>query len=132
MSDNGHKGHHSSGHPSIDDDGIDIKKILAVGFGSLAVFAISAVVAYFILRHDTNEYLAKGTPPAPALIGKPEIGIIDTPEFDFDTRLEEWKKAKQQRLNTYGWVDRQKALIHIPIDKAIDQLVAESAAGSPP
>jgi len=123
---------HGPSHPSIDDDGIDVKKILAIGFGSLAVFALSAVVAYFMLRYDTNAYLAKGVPPPPALIGKDEIGIIDIPEFDKDSRLEEWKKAKQRRLDSYGWVDRQKALIHIPIDKAIDQVVAESAAGSPP
>jgi hypothetical protein len=121
---------HGPSHSSLDDDGIDIKKILLIGGGSLATFALSAVVAYFILRHDTNEYLAKGTPPPPALIGKEEIGIIDIPEFDHDVRLEEWKKAKQRRLNSYGWVDRQKSLIHIPIDKAIDQVVAESAAGN--
>lgn len=122
---------HGPSHPSIDDDGIDIKKILLIGGGSLATFALSAVVAYFILRHDTNEYQAKGAPPAPALIGKAEIGIIDTPEFDKDSRLEEWKKAKQRRLGSYGWVDRGKGLIHIPIDKAIDQVVAESATGTP-
>ena len=128
MSTNGH----GSSHPSIDDDGIDVKKILAVGFGSLAVFGLSAVIAYFILRADTNAYQAKGMPPAAALIGKPEIGIVDTTEFDGDNRLEEWKKVRQQRLNSYGWVDKQKGLIHIPIDKAIDQLVADSATGSPP
>jgi len=121
-----------SPHSSLDDDGIDIKKILLIGFGSLSTFALSAVVAYFILRHDTAEYEAKGTPPAPALIGKAEIGIVDQPEFDKDERLEEWKKAKQHKLNTPGWVDRGKGLVRIPIDKAIDQVVAESGNGSPP
>jgi hypothetical protein len=122
---------HGPSHASLDDDGIDIKKILLIGGASLATFALSAVVAYFILRHDTNEYVAKGLPPKPALIGQPEIGIIDTTEFDMDDRLEKWKAAKQRRLNGYGWVDRGKSLIHIPIDKAIDQVVADSAAGSP-
>jgi len=122
---------HGPPHSSLDDDGIDIKKILLIGGASLATFALSAVVAYFILRHDTSEYLLKGAPPAPALIGKDEIGIIDTTEFDGDNRLEQWKKAKQRRLDSYGWVDRGKGLIHIPIDKAIDQVVAESATGTP-
>jgi hypothetical protein len=121
---------HGPSHSSIDDDGIDIKKILLIGVGSLGTFALSAVVAYLMLRHDTNEYQAKGTPPRPALVGKAEIGIIDTAEFDKDPRLEDWKKDKQKRLQSYGWVDKQKSLIHIPIDKAIDQVVADSATGN--
>jgi hypothetical protein len=120
-----------SPHSALDDDGIDIKKILLIGFGSLGTFALSAVVAYFILRSDTNAYQAKGAPPPPALIGKDEIGIVDQPMFDGDHRLEHWKAARQRRLNSYGWVDRQKGLIHIPIDKAIDQVVAGAGTGTP-
>jgi hypothetical protein len=121
---------HGSEHPALEGDGIDIKKILAVGGGSLAIFALSCVVAYLILRHDSAEADAKGRPPVPALIGQDEIGIVDQPEFANDHRLEEWKAAKQHRLNSYGWVDKSKSLIHIPIDKAIDQVVSE--AGNQP
>jgi hypothetical protein len=124
----------TSGHgPSKQDlegDGVDMPKILMVGVGSLTLFALSAIVAYFMLRYNRNEYDAQGRPPAPTMIGKPEIGIVDQPEFSNDNRLEEWKRAKQFRLNSYGWVDRKKEIIHIPIDKAIDQVVSE--AGNQP
>jgi hypothetical protein len=121
---------HGPSHPEIEGDGIDIKTILLVGISSLAIFAVSCVVAYFMLRHDRQEYDAQGRPPEPAMIGKSEIGIVDQPAFDNDRRLEEWKAAKQHRLNGYGWVDRKKQIVHIPIDKAIDQLVSE--AGNQP
>jgi hypothetical protein len=121
---------HGPSHPDPDDDGIDIKKILLVGVGSLSLFAICCVAAYLMLRNGYNEYDAKGRPPEPAMIGKGEIGIVDQPLFEDDNRLEEWKAAKQHRLNGYGWVDRKKEIIHIPIDKAIDQLVSE--AGNQP
>jgi hypothetical protein len=121
---------HDPAHPGLEGDGIDIKKILFVGVGSLSIFALSCVVAYFILRHDRNDYDAKGRPATPALIGKAEIGIVDQPMFEDDARLDEWKRAKQFRLNSYGWVDRNKELIHIPIDKAIDELVSQ--AGNKP
>jgi hypothetical protein len=121
---------HGNSH-SLDDDGIDIKKILLVGAGSLAIFAFSAFVAYLILRHDVSAAEERGLPPAPAMIGKDEIGILDQPQFATDRRLEEWKAVRQHRLNHYGWVDRKKNLIHIPIDKAIDQVVAETAGQTP-
>jgi hypothetical protein len=122
---------HGSDNSALEGDGIDIKKIVLVGAASMAIFALSAVVAYIILRHDTAAFDERGRPPVPSKIGKDEIGIVDQPEFDGDRRLEEWKAVKQHRLNHYGWVDRKKNLIHIPIDQAIDQVVAESAAGSP-
>jgi hypothetical protein len=124
---------HGSSHPSsLDDDGIDIKKILMIGGLSLSIFAISAVIAYFMLRSHVTDYEAKGLPAVPAMVGKDEIGIVDQPVFSTDRRLEEWKAAKQHRLGSYGWVDRKKNLIHIPMDKAIDQVVTESAANGNP
>jgi hypothetical protein len=118
---------HGKSQSAIDGDGIDIKMILLVGVASLAIFALSAFIAYLILRHDVSAYEERGLPAAPAMLGKDEIGIVDQPEFATDNRLEVWKAAKQQRLNHYGWVDRKKNLAHIPIDKAIDQVVAETA-----
>ncbi len=45
---------------------------------------------------------------------------------------EDLKKLRAQEdsvLNTYGWVDRQKGIVRIPIDRAIDELVKR---GLPP
>jgi hypothetical protein len=36
------------------------------------------------------------------------------------------------RLKEYRWVDRQKGLAAIPIDRAMDLVVTELAAGKPP
>jgi hypothetical protein len=121
---------HGPAHPDLEGDGIDIKKILLVGVSSLSLFALSCLVAYLMLHHDRSAYDAAGRPAEPTMIGKGEIGIVDQPEFSSDNRLEVWKRAKQFRLNSYGWVDRKKEIIHIPIDKAIDRVVSE--AGNQP
>ena len=47
-------------------------------------------------------------------------------------QLEEWREAKRQRLSTYGWSDRRKNLIHIPIDRAMDEVVSQAAANPAP
>jgi hypothetical protein len=118
------------GAPPPDDDGVNIKQILTVGGVSLATFAISALIAYFIQRADIKQVEARGLPPVPSEIGKNEIGIVDQVEFSQDSRLEEWREAKRKRLEGYGWVDREKGLVHIPIEKAMDQVVSQ-AAGTP-
>jgi hypothetical protein len=113
-----------------DDDGINIKKIIVVGALSLAIFAISAIIAHVIMRSDVAKLEAAGKPPIPTSIGRDEIGIVDQVEFDSDRRLAEWRAAKQKRLTTYGWSDRTKQIIHIPIDKAMDEVVAQAAGGT--
>jgi hypothetical protein len=113
-----------------DDDGVDISKILAVGGIALATFVLSAFIAYLIMRSDIKQVEARGLPPAPSEIGKDEIGIVDQVEFSQDGRLEEWRAAKRKRLDGYGWVDRDKGLVHIPVEKAMDQVVSQTA-GAP-
>jgi hypothetical protein len=113
------------------EDGVNIKMIVAVGVIALAAFALCAVVAWWILRNDTNRLKAEGIAPRAPLIGQPEIGIVEQIHFDSDFRLEEWQAAKKKRLGSYGWVDKAKGIVHVPIDKAIDEVVSQHAQQTP-
>jgi hypothetical protein len=62
-----------------------------------------------------------GVPREPALLGKSEIGIVDQVLFEGDQRLAVWRAERAARLNGYGWVDRSKGLVHIPIERAMEQ-----------
>jgi hypothetical protein len=44
--------------------------------------------------------------------------------FEGDHRLADWRAERATRLNGYGWVDRSKGIVHIPIEKAIDEVIA--------
>ncbi|HJQ39844.1 MAG TPA: hypothetical protein VKB93_22100 [Thermoanaerobaculia bacterium] len=55
--------------------------------------------------------------------------IKDTPVTD----LAEMREIEDRRLHGYGWVDRQKGAVHIPIELAKQLVVQRGAAGfSPP
>jgi hypothetical protein len=119
--------HHTSvTEEARDDAGMNLKKIVLVGVVSLILFAISAVVAWGIIVADTKSLQQQwGVAEEPKEIGRDEIGLVDQVLFDTDRRLEDWTAAKRKQLQTYGWVDRSKGIIHIPIDKAIEQVIAE-------
>ena len=129
--------HGSHGHPvdpaSNNEDGVNMKSIVTVGVVSLVIFALSAVVAALILRSDRARLREEnGGAPVPTMVGKDEIGIVDQVEFESDRRLEQWRDAKRKRLASYGWSDKSKRLIHIPIDKAIEEVISQAAANPPP
>jgi len=64
--------------------------------------------------------------PTPSEIGRAEIGIVEQRLFELQLEAQRKRQEQLKRLNSYGWVDRQKGLIHLPIDRAIELMVSES------
>lgn len=48
------------------------------------------------------------------------------------TDLDEMRRRDQERLTTYGWVDKQHGIVHIPIDQAKEKFMQSGAPASPP
>lgn len=101
--------------------------VIWTGIGVLVVVWLIGGVLYFLF-----EYFAKarseesGSPlPITAQVGHevplpPEPRLQESPRHD----LQEVRAAAESALNSYSWVDRQKGIVAIPIDRAID-LVAQ-------
>ena len=45
--------------------------------------------------------------------------------FSLDQRAAQKRLQQMNRLNTYGWLDKQAGIVHIPVDVAMDMLVQE-------
>jgi len=118
---------HPSGPQSGTDahaDGMNLTKIMLVGAGALAVFAVGIIWSYFLWGAELREIGGRGRAAPASEIGKPEIGIVDQVLFSTDTRLTVWKAEHAKRLGKYGWVDRAKGVAHIPIELAMQKVIA--------
>jgi hypothetical protein len=123
---------HSHDHDGASDE-IAYGKVILVGVVSLAIFAASVVWASVILSHETkkNEQ-ATGAIHRPARITEEEIGIVDQVPFATDTRLHRWRAEHNAKLNGYGWIDREKGIVHVPIERAMDAIAGGTLpAGAP-
>jgi hypothetical protein len=67
----------------------------------------------------------------PTELGSAEIGIVDQVPFEGDQRLQKWKTERALWLTSYGWVDRARGIAHMPIERAMDEIVA-GAVPPPP
>ncbi|HEX6797501.1 MAG TPA: hypothetical protein VF116_07290 [Ktedonobacterales bacterium] len=56
-----------------------------------------------------------------------------TPELQVDPRsdLAEFRNEESARLNSYGWVDRGKGVVHIPIARAMSEIAAKGIPDFP-
>jgi hypothetical protein len=49
----------------------------------------------------------------------PEPRLQTHPEED----LRALKQAEDRRLGTYGWIDREQQVLHMPIERAMDRVI---------
>lgn len=87
------------------------RTVVAVA-GTLAGLSLGFAVIMTML------YVDRASDPVPTDPDAP------TPE----ERLAELRAAEHEALTTYGWIDRDKGVARIPIDRAMNLLAAEYAA----
>ena len=110
-----------------EEDRISSGKIVAVGVASLVVFFVASWIAssYFLTRRGEH-----GPIPIPPEIGQSKIGIVEQSMFDLQVRGQRDRAARLERLGSFGWVDRDAGIVHLPIDRAME-LVAQGVRPTP-
>ena len=120
-------------HPP-EEERLPFGALAAVTLGALVLFTGAVFWARGILHDETRAALPHGEAPA-TQVGRPEIGIVDQNLFELEGRAEHLRREKLQRLGSYGWVDQDAGVIHVPITRAMDEVVTElsrEAGGTPP
>lgn len=114
--------HPEQGHHDVrsEEDRISSGKIVGVGVAALVVFFIGSLAAISYLRAREAEHVG---PPIPAEIGQNKIGLVEQQIFELAVRGERDRAARRQRLGSYGWVDREAGVVHLPIDRAMELVV---------
>lgn len=116
----------SAERPRQMPDSVPIAKSVLVAIVALAIFAVGVFFSNQMLSRETKGLLPSGPAPAPSKIGQRQIGIVNQRLFELQLENEDLRGEQQDRLTTYGWVDRDKHLIHIPIESAMERLIAGS------
>ncbi len=112
---------HSSAHPRAENDRVNSRAVLLVGFGALAIFILLSAASMAWVRHSNAVTPQAALPPE---VGQGKIGLVEQRLFGTNLRGARDRAAQQARLDGYGWVDRRAGVLHIPIARAME-LVAQ-------
>jgi len=95
----------------------NIRALVGFGIGMAVVLFIITVSMIWVFRYYAHVQNlgpsaspfenTRTIPPLPRLQAAPHTDILD------------YWDSEQKSLNSYGWVDRQKGIAHIPIDEAM-------------
>src|SRR5262249_16952987 len=105
-------------------------KVVAVAGFCLLVFAIGIgwVIAYLRAAPGASDLGGTTIPPE---LGRTQIGMVYQPLIEQDTRIRSTREAQRAALSSYGWVDRDAGVVHIPIEEAMRTL-ARTGGGTVP
>lgn len=113
------------------DDELNMRGVVWVTVGIAVITVIGFVAAWWVYqwRIETED---AATPPPPPVVQRetaprrpPGPLLQASPEAE----LQAMRRELAERLQGYGWTDEAQGLVHIPIDEAIDRVVA--AGGLP-
>ena len=110
-------------NPEVDYERTDLSltaiAILALGILLLLVVAPLVMIGAFPLaRGDVDRHLAI-TPPAPRL------------QTDPAADLAAYVRKERHLLDSYGWVDRERGIAHVPVEIAMERLARTGIPGFP-
>lgn len=92
-----------------------------LGFIGICLVLMLAL-AYFLFPSEVKDQrFALPFPSFPAPVLQPD------PSLD----MQKFYAEEMQRLNSVGWVDKAKGIVHIPIDQAMHEVAAEGIPGWP-
>lgn len=90
-------------------------RLTAIGVSVLIVSAMFSLVAWGVLRCNATPQPPDRDQIPPDEVNQIELTLFrDLPDYGADRRI------RQAWLETYGWVERERGIIHIPIERAIE------------
>jgi hypothetical protein len=112
-------------HPDVqfEDSDIGAWGVVAAGVGLLVGVWIIVVLVYFVFTFFAH-HRAAVSPPAPPLV-RERSSAPAAPRLQVSPRadLKDLRAYEDSQLHQYGWADRKKEIVTIPIERAM-QLVA--------
>ncbi len=104
---------------AVEEDRVPGRAIAITAIVALAVGAIGVGAAGGILRFESN-----GRPsPPPPVHASPQIGIVEQTLIGATRRGLDERAKQKDALTRFGWVDRKRGIVRIPIDRAMDLVV---------
>ncbi len=116
-----------AGHETRD---LPARGIAAFGIAFLVVMALVLVVATgteFGFARQLSLHLPQNLQSAPIPTLPPEPQLEAVP----GQQMQNLRAAEEKLLNSYGWVDKNAGITHIPIDRAMDLILQRGLPSRP-
>jgi len=104
--------HTTAGYEATD---ANPRALTALGAGLALLLVVSMAVCWWLLQLLGTDDVTTEHPMTGYRTG-PEGPLLQTSPT---AEIEAQKREEHRQLDTYGWIDRQNGIVHIPIERAM-------------
>ncbi|HKE16793.1 MAG TPA: hypothetical protein VKB80_18090 [Kofleriaceae bacterium] len=108
-------------------DSVPGRALLTVIGATLVAIALGTAIAWGLVDCGGGRPLAVH----PVNRVPPEVSAMETTQFGVRAQGLEDRRAASAWLSSYGWVDREHGVVHIPIEAAIDLYLRRRGGARP-
>jgi hypothetical protein len=106
--------------------------IVVVGFGMLALLVVVGIVGAIIVYKFMEKTNQEAPPPPQFQVKQTQLPPQPRIEVQGAKDQNEFRSAEQKQLDSYGWIDRERKVVRIPISRAMEVLAAKGLPRNPP
>lgn len=104
-------------HPQQESDLRSIRKLTIIGGIIVAIVVVMSACAAGIVWWRTGRFFTPDIPaPDPEVVKRT---VLEQQMFDLEAAGLEQRSMEHAHLHSYGWVDRDRNVAHIPIQEAM-------------
>ena len=125
---------HTPGPPADRGPGYERRDAHVKALLQFAFWMAVSIAVVLVGMKWTFDYYARTQPlGAPVSPLAAERELPPSPRLQAQPRLElkDYCEAQQQDVNSYGWMDRASGVVRIPVDRAMDLVLARGLAARP-
>jgi hypothetical protein len=114
-----------------EEDNVPGRTLVRVGLSAVVISVAAVVGSTALLGRAGQAKLGGGPAERVAKHGytaPPTIGLLEQTLIEHEERGVQQREREEGRLREYGWVDRARGVVHIPIDRAMAVIVDENRA----
>ncbi len=96
---------------------VGVRTIIIAGVALAILSVLISVIVYFTWRLLTeHEAVRVENPMRQGSVVPPEPRVVPNPPV----QLQSLRQSEEQRLTTYGWVDKEAGTVRVPLNRAIE------------
>jgi hypothetical protein len=111
-----------------EESDVNVRGIVGFGLGLALTIGLSALVLYGMFDYLRGNFTPKHVAPSPLIGVREPVEPNHAPELfpnprlqtDYYGDLEALREEWGNRLESYGWQDKNAGIVYIPIDKAME------------
>jgi hypothetical protein len=116
-------------HPPQEPDVVPGPVVTGVGIGVVIALGLGVVIAMSIGSCRSRQLGHVWVPPLAWPEIKGDINAMATRPFSVEAQGLAMHQREEARLHGYGWIDRSRRIVHVPIDVAIDLYLKAQPGG---